>query len=371
MAIRLGVGAPINPPVEGVIRAAQRSEAKGYDSLWWPDHLMGWHSEAIWTTDIVGPIAAAYPNPHIYLDPVACIAACGPATQTIRLGTAVTEPIRRNPAMLANEWLTLDHFTKGRAILGIGAGEAENIVPYGLDYSKPAGKFEEALEIIRLLWGHPGEPVDFDGDHWTLRRAVCGLAPYGDRPPPIWTGAHGPRMLDVTGRLADGWLPVFLPPDEWRARFDRIRAAASKYRRDPDAIEGGVFLNLVITSDHEEAHRILDRPIPKGFLLAASSAEFEALGHTHPFGKGFYGLKEYIPTRYSREDALAAIEGIPFEVAHELITHGTPDDVVGLLKEFESVGCSLAVALNITYLGDATKVGESYHLIDDVVRALG
>lgn len=372
MTMKIGIGGSIVPPIEGVLKAAKRSEAKGYDSIWWPDHWMGWHPESIWTPDIVGAIHPFYPNPHIYLDPVATIAAVGVHTERVRLGTAVTEPIRRHPALLATEWLTLDHITQGRAILGIGAGEAENITPYGLDYSRQVGKFEEALTIIRLLWQHPGEPVDFDGEFWRLRRAVCGLSPHAPgRTPPIWTGAHGPRMLDIAGRLADGWLPAQLPEESYAAGLETIRAAARKAGRDPDAIEPGIFGYGVICTDHDEAHRILESPIVKGFVLAGPSEAFEKHGAEHPLGKGFYGLRDYIPTHYGREEALKAIDAVPFEVAHDVVTHGTPDDFVELASRYGRLGCRLMMIVNVTYLGDATKVGESFHLLDAVLDALG
>lgn len=372
MAMTVGVGGTVMPPVEGLIRSVQRAEERGYDAVWWPDHLMGWHPESIWTPD-VAPVAPFYPNPHIYLDPVACIAAAGVHTSRIRLGTAVTEPIRRHPAMLANAWLTLDHLTKGRAILGIGAGEGENIIPYGLSYERPVAKLEEALEIIRLLWANPGVPVDRDGEFWPLHGAVVGLSPFVEgRPPPIWTGAVGPRMLEITGRLADGWLPPALStPEEYEGRLGVIRSAASKAGRDADEIEAAVYATVVLATDHEEAHCILDTPVPKGFLLTGSNEIFERHGVEHPFGPSFYGLKDYIPARMPREEALKAIDAIPFSLAHEMIAHGTPDDVVALMRPFESAGARHVLFVNITFLGDATKTGESYRLLDAVVSELG
>jgi len=368
MTIEIGATGTIMPPVDGVLKNAKRNEAKGYDALWWPDHLMGWHPESIWTPDVT-PLASFQSNPHVYLDPVACIAAVATHTETIRLGTSVTEPIRRHPAMLANEWLTLDHFSKGRAILGIGAGEGENIVPYGMDFSKPASKFEEALRIIRLLWEND-EPVDFDGDFWTMRRAVCGMGPHTPgRFPPIWTGAHGDRMLGITGRLADGWLPTNMPPAEYARRLGIIEAAATKEGRDFSNFTPALWAYTVVAPDHEESHRILNETLPKGFQLVLPSEEYERRGYSHPLGSGFVGLRDYIPTRLARDDALKAIGQIPEEISHDHTLHGTPDDIVAAIKEFEAVGVQHVVPWNITFLGDPSKIKESYHLLDDVLAS--
>jgi phthiodiolone/phenolphthiodiolone dimycocerosates ketoreductase len=369
MTIEIGAPGQIMPPVEGLVKTARRNEAKGFDALWWPDHLMGWHPESIWTPDIT-PLAHVQPNPHVYLDPVAAIAAAAVSTSKIRLGTSVTEPVRRHPAMLANEWLTLDHLSKGRVILGIGAGEGENIVPYGMDFSRPAARFEEALEIIRLLWEND-EPVDFDGSVWTLRRAVCGMGPFTPgRYPPIWTGAHGPRMLDITGRLADGWLPTRMPPEEYAARLGVIRASAEKAGRDFSAFTPGLWAYTVIAADHEEAHRILNETLPKGFQLVLPSEEYERRGYSHPLGPNFAGLRDYIPTHFTKEEALKAIASIPEEIAHDASMHGTPDDIVAEIRRYEAAGVRHVVPWNITFLGDPTQVRESYHLLDDVLAAV-
>jgi phthiodiolone/phenolphthiodiolone dimycocerosates ketoreductase len=370
MTLEIGAPGQIIPPADALLKTAKRNESKGFDALWWPDHLMGWHPESIWTADVT-PLAAFQSNPHVYFDPIACIAAVATHTERIRLGTSVTEPIRRHPAMIANEWLTLDHLSGGRAILGIGAGEGENIVPYGLDFSKAASKFEEALTIIRLLWEH-NEPVDFDGTFWPLRRAVCGNSPAPPgRFPPIWTGAHGPRMLDITGRLADGWLPaVRMGPDEYAKRLGVIRAAAAKAGRDFSGFTPGLWSYTVIAEDHEDAHRILNQTLPKGFQLVLPAQVYEERGYSHPLGSRFDGLRDYIPTNLGRDEALKAIAAVPDEISHDYTLHGTPDDLLKDFAAYEAVGVKHIVPWNITFLGDPAKVRESFHLLDDVLAAV-
>ncbi|HEX9713891.1 MAG TPA: LLM class flavin-dependent oxidoreductase [Actinomycetota bacterium] len=369
MAITVGTGGAIMPPVEALIKTAKRAEDRGYDAIWWPDHWMGWHPESIWTPD-VGEIAAYMPNPHMYLDPIAAMAAAAVHTERVRLGTAVTEPIRRHPALLAHEWISLDHLSKGRMILGIGAGEAENNEPYGIDYSKQVSKLEEALEIIRLLWSTT-DKVDYNGRFWTLRDAVCGLGPYGERPPPIWVGALGPRMLEICGRLGDGWLPtIMMPPEVWSERWNTVKDAATKAGRDPDGFDAVVYALTIVAETHEQAHELLDQPIPKAYCLVASHDTFEAYGGEHPFGPGFYGIRDYIPTRIGREEGLAAIEKVPFEVAHAFTAHGTPDELVAMAKAYEQRGATHIVLQNLTPLAAPAQTGASFRLLDDVVAAL-
>ena len=127
----------------------------------------------------------------------------------LRLGVSVTDTGRRNPAVTAQAAATLHLLTRGRAILGIGTGEREGNEPYGVDWSKPVARFEEALATIRALWGSGGELVNRDSPFFPLRNAVFDLPPYREKWPEIWIAAHGPRMLRATGRYADAWFPAF------------------------------------------------------------------------------------------------------------------------------------------------------------------
>ena len=371
--LQLGTNGNIVPPVEGLIRGAQRADEGPFDALWWPDHLMGWHPQSVWD---LTPLSAFVPNPHIYVDTVAAMAAAAVHTEKVLLGSSVTEPIRRHPAMIAQQFLTLDHFSNGRIILGLGAGERENIEPYGLDYSRPVSRFEEALTIIRLLWEND-EPIDFAGEFWELKDAVVGMAPFGTNPdgsrryPPIWAAAHGPRTLDIVARLGDGWLPAYLGSvDEWMAGWQTIEKSAVKAARDPSQITGAVYAYVVTDENASEVDRICDHPILRAFQLPLPAWAFEKVGYSHPLGDNWNGFRDYVPARYGRDEALQAIDGVPLEVSRTYMLTGTPDEIVAEVRAFESAGLSHAVLWNVTYLADVTKLRGSYHLISEIAREL-
>src|SRR5690349_20740597 len=170
-----------------------------YHSIWLPDHMVSFWPDSIWTPEFTD-LATASPSPHRHLDALAVAGAAAVLTRNVPIATSVVDTVRRHPAMLAQTALTLDHLSKGRFILGLGSGETENTVSYGFDFSKPVGRFEEALHVIILLWKSDGL-VDFDGKFFKLHHARMDTELFGDRPPPIWIGASGPRMLDITGRF--------------------------------------------------------------------------------------------------------------------------------------------------------------------------
>lgn len=353
-ARRLEVGALglIRPPMERILASAAGLEEAGFDAVWWSDHFLHWYPPSVWTPDLI-PVARYIDTPHAFFDPMPIIGAAAQVTERIGLGTAVTDPIRRHPAVLAQTFLTLDHLSQGRALLGIGVGEAENILPFGMPYDRTASRLIEALEVIRLLWSTP-DPVDFAGDHFHLDQAILGVEPYGDAPPPIWTAAHRPRTLRATGRLADGWLPVILDPAEYAAKLAVVRSAAAAAGRDPAAIRAGLFAWLVVDEDRDAAERMLDTFAMRFIALTAPPEEFARAGTESPTGS--WGLLDYVPTTMDRERALAAANAVPGEVLRRYFVWGTPDDVVERLAGFRAAGLEHVYLVPVTPLADPASV---------------
>ena len=112
--------------------------------------------------------------------------------------------------------------------------------------------------------------------------------------------------------------------------------------------------------------RLLRTPILKVHALLLPSEFYEMLGYKHPFGK-FYGLLDYIPTKYTKEKILEAAAKVPDEVSRIAFIAGTPDQVREVFEKYEKLGCEHIVIWNLTYFGDVTKIKQSYELIDEVV----
>jgi phthiodiolone/phenolphthiodiolone dimycocerosates ketoreductase len=357
----------IRPPADAILAAARAAEAEGFDAVWWSDHFLHWFPPAVWTPELV-PLAGVMRTPHAFLDPAPVIAAAAGSTERVGLGVCVTDAIRRHPAVIAQTWATLDHLTKGRALLGMGVGEAENIVPFGLPYDRTASRLIEALEIIRLLWSTV-DPVDFDGDFWRLRGAILGVEPYGEGPPEIWMGAHRPRVLRAAGRLADGWMPVVVDADGYAGMLASLRAAAADAGRPPEAIRAGLFVWVVCDEDRDAAERMLGSLLLRLIALTAPPEEFARAGAEHPLGSG-WGLLDYVPTLLSREDALRAAAAVPHEVLRRYYFWGTPDDVVARLRPFRAAGLEHVYLVNVSALGDMAAARDSPRRTAEIMHGL-
>jgi len=363
--LKIGVVGPTFPPIEGITRVARSIEEKGYDSIWFPDHLMGWFPHTMWISEIVGPLALN--SPHTFFETTLSIATAAASTSRIRIGSAVTEAIRHHPAMLAQSYATLEHLTNSRVILGIGAGELENVKPYGLKYEKVVSRLEEALQMIRLLWkAERDELINYDGKYFKLKDAVFELPPLRARPP-IWIGGAGERMCKIAARYADGWLPLTSSVEDYKKRMNIIMEECKKVGRKFDEIEKAMFLHLIIDKNREECLRIMKAPIIKAGALLAPSSVYEELGYKHPLGENFYPLTDYIPAHYIKEDIMKAIENVPQEVVVEGFLWGNVDDMIEKLDRCRKAGVQTVVFWNFTFLGDVTKVKSSYSCIDQLV----
>jgi phthiodiolone/phenolphthiodiolone dimycocerosates ketoreductase len=292
--------------------------------------------------------------------------AAGAATERIKVGVCVTDTIRRHPAMLAQETLTASHLARGRAILGLGSGERMNVTPYGLPWRKPVGRLEEAIQVIRLLWDSTG-PVNFDGAFFRLQDAVLGLEPYEGVAPPIWLAAHGPRMLDICGRLADGWLPTNIPIDAYAEKLAAIRVSAERVGREPDDITPSMLAYVMCAPDEETLERMFAAPLARLLFAAVdvSPETYARHGSTSPFQDGT-GFHSFLPSTVTREEAMRIVEHIPPGIVREHTLAGTPQQLAAQIRGYQQAGLRDVVLWNITPFGDPAQSVYSFRALREL-----
>jgi phthiodiolone/phenolphthiodiolone dimycocerosates ketoreductase len=307
-----------------------------YHSLWLPDHMVSFWPDSIWTPEFTD-LATTSPSPHRYLDSMAFAAGVAAQTKNVRIATCVVDTVRRHPAMLAQSAITIDHFAKGRFILGVGSGEMENCTPYGFDFSTPVSRFEEALQVIRLLWNSDG-PVDFDGRFYKLEHARLDIEPYAGRPPELWVGCSGPRMLGITGRYAEGWLPVGnFTPEDYAAQLGLVRASAERAGRDPMAITTGAVVVCLI-GDEDELQEIAQAPLVKAYVLQMRGDYVRKFGYAHPFGDDWKGIHELDPRAMTREIIVDFLEKVEPKMVLDMLPHGPPKRMAQIMKGYVEAG---------------------------------
>jgi phthiodiolone/phenolphthiodiolone dimycocerosates ketoreductase len=369
VGIPVGVQLLGRPPAGLTTGLARLFDLAGADSLWVIDHWMGLAPLGVWSPERF-VAARIIRNPEEMFDPFPLLGALARGTLRARLGTAVTEPIRRHPVQLAQASLTLHHLSRGRFILGIGAGERENVEPYGLSFAGQASRLEEALYLIRLLWRSEGY-VSFEGRFFHLDGAVMGTGPYRGTFPPIWVAAHGPRTLRMAGRYGDGWLPTHqMEPEEYAEDLAVIRGAAAEAGRSFRRFTPSYELRVLPAASHDRAHRLLDSPALRLGALIIPPAVWRRAGAPHPFGDDYRGIVDWIPSRLEPSEVSRLMDAVPFEVIHTFVDHGTPEELVSRLLSYRAAGLRHAVLANVTPVVDPRAAPASFRHVIRVIRAL-
>lgn len=180
-----------------------------------------------------------HPYQRRYLDTFALIGDLLARTERLRFFPDVANLPLRPPATLAKLAASLDVMSSGRFELGLGAGAFwDAVAAMGGPRRSPGESvdaLEEAIEIIRRAWS--GErSITFSGRHYEVKGFHPGPVPAHSIG--IWLGAIKPRMLNLTGRVADGWVPSFpsVPPADVAEALERIEEGAAQAGRDPAAI---------------------------------------------------------------------------------------------------------------------------------------
>ncbi len=211
--MKIGLALPhygTDASVERVVAIARECERIGFDSVWLSDHLVFDLEKYGGSPELIGS-----------LEPLTTLAAIGGQTTTIRLGTMVLCNEFRHPIQLAKEVVALDLASGGRVELGIGAGWYEReFAMAGLRFPRPGVRLErlkEAVQILKLAFS--GDPVYFNGKHYTIDGLPVAPRPAQDPRPTIWVGGKGDRAMRMIAEVADGWNAAwFQDVDAYRER---------------------------------------------------------------------------------------------------------------------------------------------------------
>ncbi|MFI2367370.1 LLM class flavin-dependent oxidoreductase [Streptomyces sp. NPDC018833] len=190
--------------------------------------------------DLVG--VQDHPYSPTFVDAFTLIASLLEATERLRFFPDVANLPLRHPSMLAKTAASLDLLSSGRFELGIGGGGYWSAIARmgmtpQLGRPEALAQLGEAIQVLRALWRPTPEPVTFEGQHYTIPGLHSGPTPA--HPIGIWVGAQGPRSLELTGRVADGWaapIPSYLPYEKWAESNALIDEAALASGRNPQDV---------------------------------------------------------------------------------------------------------------------------------------
>jgi probable F420-dependent oxidoreductase len=178
-------------------------------------------------------------------DPIVGMAYAAGRTRKLKFGTSVLVLPGRNPVVLAKELATLDRLAGGRLLPAFGLGVADRMEQqaFGVERGARAAWFDEALPLLRRCWLE--DDIDHDGKLFHYEGLTVRPKPV-QQPPDVWLGGFAPSELRRVGRLADGWLPSFMRPDDVAAARQVVEAEAAEHGRTIDPEHFGMLIPYVM-----------------------------------------------------------------------------------------------------------------------------
>lgn len=301
-------------PIREGIELVQYAEAAGFDAVWQADSRL--------VRDAVVPMAAF-----------------AATTSTIQIGSGVIDIWTRNPARLASTFSTLDDLAPGRIICGLGAWWDPLAAKVGINRDRPLKVMREVVDVVRGLLAN--ETVTYDGIHAQLDGVELDYVHQERRPKdvPIYIGATGLQMMELTGAIADGAVLNYLVSPAYNlGALEALERGAAKVGRTIDDIDRPQLVVCSVDTDRQAAldgARLLVTQYlgQQPHIMKASGVPQELLDE----------IGQVLTWPATHEQVVAASKLVPDDIVQMITASGTPDEVRAKVAEYVETGCTCPI----------------------------
>lgn len=294
------------------------AEKKGFDSVW--------QAESRLVRDAIVPMAAY-----------------AAVTDEIKIGSAVINNWTRNIGLLASTFLTLDDLAPDRIICGIGAWWDPLAKNVGIDRTKPLKAMEETITVLRRLLNM--ENVTFDGEFVQVNGIELDVV-HGRREPrhvPIYIGATGGKMIEMTGRIADGIVLNYCVPVEYNDfALEQLEKGLKQSRRKMEDFDRPQLVVCSVDEDHDKAIDTTRELLTQ--YLAQQPHIAKASGVSMEIVESIQAILGWPATH---EQIQAAKHLVPEELIHRITASGTPDEARAKVQEYIDHGCTTPILYGV------------------------
>jgi 5,10-methylenetetrahydromethanopterin reductase len=296
------------------IELVRHAEAKGFDAVWQADSRL--------VRDAVVPMAAF-----------------AASTEHIKIGSGVIDIWTRNAARLASTFSTLDDLAPGRMICGLGAWWDPLAAKVGVDRARPLKVMREVVDAVRGLLAN--ETVSMDGYHVHLDGVELDYV-YQERRAkdvPIYIGATGMQMMELTGEIADGAVLNYLVSPSYNVgALEALARGAAKAGRTVDDIDRPQLIVCSVDDDRQAAldgARLLVTQYlgQQPHIMKASGVPQELLDE----------IGQVLTWPATHDQVVAASKLVPDEIVQMITASGTPDEVRAKVDEYVASGCTCPI----------------------------
>ena len=239
----------------------------------------------------------------------------------------------------------------GGAIFQVGAGEAKQTRPFGWKRSEGLARLEDQFRLFRAFW-ESEEPVDFDGNVWTMRRAWLGNARI--KRPQMWALGGGPKLLDLATSYADGFAAstpsVYDTPEQFAQLVKQLKEDLERKGRDPEAFGFGLWFLSAIHDDAETIDRAFVGPVMK--WLASSfgrldQRDWRRIGVEPVYPDDWHYSIKLRPIEVTEAQSADVLARTTPELVRASYVHGAPAEVASEVQAYVDAGCTYASVCDI------------------------
>lgn len=256
-----------------LVALAQEAEARGFASLWLPEHTHIPVSRRTPPPTGDAELAEEYKRT---LDPLVVLAAAASVTSTLRLGTGILLPAQREPLVTAKAIATLDHVSGGRVDLGVGFGwNHDEMEHHGVAYPSRRAVAREHVLAMQALWSSsPSGTASFSGEHVSFSESWSWPKPVQQPLPVLVGGGAGPKLFAHIAEYAAGWIPI--GGAGLSTAIPQLREAVAAAGRDPSTLRIVPFGSL---PDHPKLDHFARIGVTECVFRLPSAPRDEVLPH--------------------------------------------------------------------------------------------
>ena len=308
MSNAVGIAISGGPSPSEIVDLVVLAESLGYDSAWVAEGHGG--------------------------DQFSVLSACALQTSRIRLGTAISSVFVRSAPTIAMAAACVDHFSNGRFVLGVGSSHKVQVEPeHGLEFTKPITRLRETVDVVRKLLkdsrvSYQGEVINIhDFDLWfqPVRQEI-----------PVYVAAVRPRMLEITGEIAQGALLTWCTLDHAATAAKHVALGAERVGKNSSDVEVATLISCAVSENLDEARESF-RPV-----IASYAGRFPRYRRLMSEA-GFAGEVAAVRRSWQAGEQEEAIRLVPNGLIDKIGAGGSPDWCRAKLQEYRDAGISLPI----------------------------
>tara|TARA_B110000263_G_scaffold97603_1_gene85283 strand:+ start:829 stop:1827 length:999 start_codon:yes stop_codon:yes gene_type:complete len=316
---RVGVGFSGGMSPQDIVECVKVAEELGYESAWVAEGHGG--------------------------DQFSVLTACALATEKIKLGTSITSVFVRTAPTIAMAAASVDYFSNGRFILGMGTSHKVQVEPeHGLEFTKPVQRLRECVDIVRGIL--KDSDVNYHGEIYDIDRFDLWFEPLR-KEIPIYVAAVFPKMLEICGEISQGAILTWCTLDHAELAAWHVGVGARNAGRAPGDVEVASLLPCAVSDNRESARDLMRQPIAS---YAGRFPRYRKL----MVDAGFPDEIEKVRVAWQAGNIQESLNLVPGELIDKIGLVGTADEVQEKLADYRKAGITLPI-VSPRFIGDGAK----------------